>query len=298
MPKNDSPVGQVGRVVRRLVSAAAGAALVVTGPTVLGWGAEGHHIVARIALERLAPETKHQVDDLLAGEDFVAASTWADEVRPQRPETYNWHFVDIPYDQLNYNAARDCKPTPQGDCIIAALTRAQHDLTDSSLSKDQRREALKWIIHLVGDLHQPLHTIDNHDRGGNDVLVTIAGQPAPPPGVKVNLHSVWDSRVISQVDPDEVSYAGQLADEFKTQRIVGLPVDVVAWAEATHQIAVEYVYVYPGFTPGSPPSHPVELSQDYQHNAHLAVDHQLELAGVRLAAVLNSALRKLSLPGS
>ncbi len=65
---------------------------------------------------------------LLGSEDFVAAATWADEIRSQRPETYNWHFVDIPFGEMKYDAARDCKPTPQGDCAIAQLERARKDL--------------------------------------------------------------------------------------------------------------------------------------------------------------------------
>jgi hypothetical protein len=264
-------------------------------PAVHTWGPEGHHIVATIALGRLTPEAKKATQDLLGTEDFVAVSTWADEIRSQRPETYNWHFVDIPYGQLNYLATRDCKPTPQGDCILAELDRARHDLTDASLAKDKRAEALKWIIHLVGDLHQPLHNIDNHDRGGNDVFVTLAGQPPPPPGVNLNLHAAWDTRFIALRTPDESAYVDTLAAEFQSTPIAGSPIDFVAWAEAAHQIAVEYVYVYPGFTPGTPPApgHTIELNKEYQDKARLAIDHQLELAGVRLGSVLNSAFRPL-----
>jgi hypothetical protein len=278
-------------MIRRVLTVVAALACVLPR-TVQGWGPEGHHIVARIGLERLAPETRQAVEQLLAPEDFVAVSTWADDIRKDRPETYNWHFVDIPYSEFHYDAARDCKPTPQGDCVVAELVRARHDLTDTSLSKEQRREALKWVIHLMGDLHQPLHAIDNHDRGGNDVMVTLVGQPPPPPGVNVNLHSVWDTRVIANRDPDETSYLGALTTEFKGNQPASGTIDFIAWAESSHQIAVEYVYTYPGFSPGSPPGHPVELSQSYQNDARLAVDHQLELAGVRLAAVLNSAFRR------
>ena len=219
-------------------------------------------------------------------------STWGDDIRSQRPETYNWHFVDIPYDEFHYDAARDCKATPQGDCIVAELERARHEMIDASLPIDKRREALKWVIHLMGDLQQPLHAIDNKDRGGNDVTVNLVGQPPPQPGTRVNLHAVWDSRVIAIRNPDEIAYVAMLTDEFKGERLVGAPIDFVAWAEASHQIAVEYVYVYPGFSPGAPPTQPVDLNKEYQDKARLAVDHQLMLAGVRLASVLNSAFRK------
>ena len=134
----------------------AAVAIGLTAPVVHGWGPEGHHIVARIALARLTPEAKQGVQALLGSDDFVGAATWADEIRSQRPETYNWHFVDIPFGEMKYDAARDCKPTPQGDCILAQLERARKDLTDASLSQDRRKEALKWLIHLVGDLHMKL----------------------------------------------------------------------------------------------------------------------------------------------
>ncbi|MFI5177102.1 MAG: S1/P1 nuclease [Vicinamibacterales bacterium] len=270
-------------------------AVCLSSPSVHSWGPEGHHIVAKIALGRLTPEAKKATQDLLGTEDFVAVSTWADEIRSQRPETYNWHFVDIPYDQLNYLATRDCKPTPQGDCILAELDRARHDLTDAALPKEKRAEALKWIIHLMGDVHQPLHCIDNHDRGGNDVFVSLVGQPPPPPGVRVNLHGVWDTRLIAMQTLDENAYVQTLAAEFQSTAIAGVPIDFTAWAESTHQIAVEYAYVYPGFSPGAPPpaTQLVPLDKEYQDKARLAVDHQLELAGVRLASVLNSAFRNL-----
>ena len=201
---------------------------------------------------------------LLGSEDFVAAATWADEIRSQRPETYNWHFVDIPFGEMKYDAARDCKPTPQGDCVIAQLERARKDLTDASLPQERRKEALKWLIHLVGDLHMPLHAIDNHDRGGNDVIVNLVGQPPPDPGVRVNLHGVWDTRLIAIHNPDEASYVESLTTAFKGQQLFGTPIDFTTWAEQSHQIAVEYAYTYPGFTPGTPPTRPVDLSKDYQ----------------------------------
>ena len=275
----------------RAIVALVTAGMCLTPPVIRAWGPEGHHIVARIALARLTPEAKQGVETLLGPEDFVAVSTWADEIRSQRPETYNWHFVDIPFGEQKYDAARDCKTTPQGDCVIAQLERARKDLTDASLPADRRREALKWLIHLMGDLHMPLHAIDNHDRGGNDVLVTIVGQPPPDPGVRVNLHGVWDTRLIAIRNPDEVAYVESLATAFKGQQLYGTPIDFATWAEQSHQIAVEYAYTYPGFTPGAPPTSPIGLSKDYQQAATLAIDHQLELAGVRLGALLNTAFR-------
>ena len=127
----------------------AAAAICLAAPVIHGWGPEGHHIVARIALGRLTPEAKQGVQALLGPEDLVAAATWPMRLESQRPETYNWHFVDIPFGEMKYDAARDCKPTPQGDCIIAQLERARKDLTDVSLPQERRKEALK-SLSLVG----------------------------------------------------------------------------------------------------------------------------------------------------
>src|SRR6187431_287238 len=145
---------------------------------VSAWGAVGHRVVARIAWALMTPTARSQATALLevqpdlipkAGQDaFVAAGTWADEVRSTRPESYNWHFVDIPVDQPSYDAKRDCPPTEKGDCVIAEIARAQVELVESGRSIPLKGEALKFLIHFVGDLHQPLHSVDNHDRGGND----------------------------------------------------------------------------------------------------------------------------------
>jgi hypothetical protein len=257
------------------------------GLPVLGWGAEGHHVIARLAWNQMTPEARRFAQDLLGAEDFVAASTWAEDVRSSRPETYNWHFVNIPYSEQTYTPSRDCPPSPRGDCVVAELERARRDVSDGSLPRERRAEALKFLIHLVGDVHQPLHAIDNHDRGGNDIPVSVAGQPADR--APLNLHAAWDSRLMSLRGLAETAYADTLMQDVRTQRIAALPIDFAKWAESTHQIAVEYAYDYPGFSPAGPPATPIMLSADYQRRAGLAIDHQLELAGVRLAAVLNQA---------
>src|SRR5262249_16710726 len=138
---------------------------------VRAWGGEGHRIIARIALSLMTSEAADQARALLDAEDFVAVSTWADAVRSERTASATWHFLGIPLDQPTYIAERDCAPTEHGDCVIAALVRARAAIGDPGRTADQRREALKFLIHFVGDFHQPLHDIGNHDRGGNEVAV-------------------------------------------------------------------------------------------------------------------------------
>jgi hypothetical protein len=274
-----------------LVSLSVAAALLCCVPAALrAWGPEGHFLVARIALSQMTPETKRAVLDLLEGDDFVASATWADEIRSQRPESYNWHFVNIPYSEMTYVPERDCKPTASGDCVIAELERNRRVLSDATAPKAIRKEALKFLIHFVADLHQPLHAIDSHDRGGNDVHVVLDGRLPPPR--PLNLHAVWDTTLISLSGMDEAAYLNSLLRDLRTNPVSPFPLDFVKWAQEAHQIAVEYVYTYKRFSPSGPPADPIELNAEYQKKAPLAIDHQLELAGVRLAGILNGAFAK------
>jgi nuclease S1 len=252
------------------------------------WGAEGHHVVARIAETRLTPETQRAIAALLGDENFVTISTWADEVRSARPETYNWHFVDVPYGQPHYDAARDCKPSDRGDCVIAAIDRLRRTLADTTASASDRRDALKFIVHFVGDLHQPLHTIENHDRGGNDVKVNGDA------GRTTNLHSIWDSGALSQRGLDENAYTQLLLDDLKAHPLPASEdrVDVVKWAEDGHKVAEADVYRYAEFTPSGPPASPISLDAAYIKRAQGVIDRQLKLGGVHLAALLNETLGK------
>jgi hypothetical protein len=96
-------------------------AFVLAAAPLGAWGGTGHHVVVRIALAQLPPAVAAAVHDLLGAEDPVEASTWADRVRGDRPWTYNWHFVNVPIDARSYVAERDCRPTDEGDCIVAAI---------------------------------------------------------------------------------------------------------------------------------------------------------------------------------
>jgi hypothetical protein len=171
--------------------------LLIVPANSFGWGSDGHKIVASIAEARLTPAAKAQVDALLDGAHLADVASWADEVRRDRPATSRWHYVDIPYDAYNYDAARDCQLTDHGDCVIAEIARAEKVLSDTSQTKNDRTEALKFLVHFVGDMHQPLHSIERKDpatghgdAGGNTVRVTFFGQPA-------NLHGVWDSGIVA-----------------------------------------------------------------------------------------------------
>ena len=121
------------------------------------WGSEGHSIVAEIAEQHLEPGTTKQVRDLLALENSTSladVANWADHIRRQRPETASWHFVDIPITAPFYDPARDCAG---GNCVVAKIEQFAKELHDTSPPPGERLEALKFLVHFAGDVHQPLH---------------------------------------------------------------------------------------------------------------------------------------------
>jgi hypothetical protein len=244
----------------------------------LAWGGEGHKIVANVAEARLTPAAKAQIQALLDGAHLADIASWADEVRRDRPGTSSWHYVDIPYEAKGYDAARDCKPTDRGDCVIAEIDRAEGVLRDTSQSKANRAEALKFLVHFVGDLHQPLHAIERSDpvtgkgdRGGNEVHVTFFGTPT-------NLHAVWDSGIVAHgsVTLDQVQK--WLATQDEKALAQG---DPIQWAVAAHALAISNSYLV---------SDDHQLGQDYVDKNVTVVVRQLGSAGLRLASILNSTL--------
>ena len=135
------------------------------------WGGTGHRIVAMIAEGRLTPRARAEVRRLLGNNvSLSSVAVIGADLRSSRPETGNFHFVDIPIESNGtFDPARDCEPSQRGDCVLAALERFRAELADESQSRGRRAFALKFIVHLVGDMHQPLHCAEHAgDRGGNE----------------------------------------------------------------------------------------------------------------------------------
>jgi hypothetical protein len=260
-----------------------GAVLLAPATPALAWGPECHHLAAEIAEQFLEPLTAHQVRDLLAIDNettLAQASTWADEIRPQRPETARWHYVNIPINPpagtpAAYDPRRDC---PTGDCVVAKIGAFEAVLRDTATPPRQRLEALKWLVHLVADINQPLHCADNNDRGGNEVHVMFMGR-------STNLHQVWDTGILANAGiKDEREYALCLARSISPAEAAkwrsGTPAD---WADDSYGVASNLIY-------GVWPHDPGNLPVSYEQKAIYVVQVQLEKAGIRLAAVLNQAL--------
>jgi hypothetical protein len=227
--------------------------------------------VASLGEDLLTPEARRELTTLLdPGTTLADVSTWADEVRASRPNTGPWHYVNIPRGAPGYNAQRDCRRR----CVVSALEQSLRLLQDPTKGTAIRQEALKWVVHLVADLHQPLHAI-KEDRGGNDVLVQFNGHPT-------NLHRLWDGDLIDWAYPNASALQDRVlavlqASNWRAWQ-AGRPQD---WAEETHRVAVEAVYLFP-------PSR--EIDDRYLEKALPVIHEQLSKAAVRLAWVLNRVL--------
>lgn len=162
---------------------------------VWAWGKTGHEAVAMVAEGALDAKTKAKVNKILQDMSMVDASTWPDKVKHTGPWNHSgpYHFADMNDSQTYLDMIDElpAKARKSGD-VIRALAKAEDVLRDSSSSADQKRYSLSFMIHLIGDLHQPLHEGRPEDRGGNDIDVTYFG-------VKTNLHSVWDTYIIENI---------------------------------------------------------------------------------------------------
>jgi hypothetical protein len=262
---------------RQLPSFALLVALLAAPAPALAWGAEGHEIVAALALRELTPAARGQVARLLGSEAMmIHDANWADEIKDQRRDTGVWHYVDIPLAAPGYDRRRDCV---RGDCVVAQIEYDTRLLTDRGANPQARAEALRFLIHFVADVHQPLHAVDNGDRGGNDVHVSIGRERA-------TLHKVWDVDVVQELGFN----TGRIAEALErgltpAQRKAwakGMP---SAWADEAHVIARDQIY------PAVGGRRSLRLPRDYSAREVAITRVQLAKAGIRLGWLLNTTLR-------
>lgn len=241
------------------------------------WGPEGHRLVAQMAQEMLTPEAAARVQATLApGETIAALASWADEVRKTRKDTSTWHYVNIQIADSGLDMKRDC---PAEGCIVSKIEQFRKEWRDPSLPLERRREALLFLVHFVGDMHQPLHCSDNHDEGGNKLTVEFAGAP-------MNLHRVWDSGLLGHM-PAEIQLLGTLEHAITPEERANWSRGTVeSWAEESFEAARQVVYadLPQAAAHGTP-----RLVDAYQRGAAAVIEFQLEKAAVRLAAILNEA---------
>ena len=243
------------------------------------WWDLGHRVVAQLAESRLTPHTREAVRDILDGQSLADASVWADNIRQYRHDADKLHYVNIPLADTRYVPERHC---PGGHCIIAAIEQERHLLADPAASAEARAEALRFLIHFMGDLHQPLHVADDGDRGGNQRAVTFLGHAT-------DLHKVWDGELIDSSVVNQAEYLESLRRQMGSLDLRALEAGtVVDWAMEGHRIAVEHAYRLP---------RDGRLGRAYVRANRPIVDLALIAGGVRLAKVLNEALANYR-PGS
>jgi hypothetical protein len=261
----------MSRTFRRLALAAAAASLGFGAAPALAWGKTGHRVIARIADDGLSAEARANVRLLLGSESLDEAATWPDDMRADPAPFWQktstpWHYVTVP--GTDYDVA-----PPEGDAVTA-LRQFRATLRDPAAPIEARRTALRFIVHLVGDLHQPLHAGNGTDKGANEVKVTFAGRPT-------NLHSVWDSGL---VDDEQLSFT-EFAERLERRTA---PEEVIAWSDTDplhwirESVAIRNT-IYPQGT--------TDLGWDYIYKARPIVDRRLAQAGVRLSAYLNDLFR-------
>ncbi len=292
--------------------------LLLHAASAFGWGCEGHEVVALIARAHLTASTSQEVDRLLRENpidptlnrfckdrpsDVMADSaTWADDARNVEM-TGDWHFIDIPRAFRDGDAMKWCRPS--GDkpgCIVTAIDYEWSVLRDMRQPAAARAKALRYLIHFIGDLSQPLHAADNHDRGGNCTAMTFFSEEKPE-----NLHAIWDYKIIQRDlevrKTTKADYARALDKEFRPSE---RKIDVPGWAWESHRLASDIAYG--DLNPGIPVASPSEGTTDqaacnaertsvaalhisigdgYVSRALPVIREQLAKAGFRLAALLN-----------
>lgn len=264
--------------------------LIVLSLPAFGWSREGHELVGELAQRRLSPAAHAEVARLLAAEPvptLAGVSTWADDMRSEGrtsglelgKRSEKWHYVNFPRGtDCAYDPARDC---PGGDCVVAAIPAQAAILADRSRPDAERAQALKFLVHFVGDVHEPMHAGFGHDRGGNTVQIQLRARTARDGAEGTNLHRVWDYHVLRSADLDRDAYA----DRLQARSAVAVESPVLAagardWAIESCRLIAD--------TPLYPRGH--VLRDDYLDTHRPLAETRVLQAAFRLAALIEAAL--------
>lgn len=230
------------------------------------WGPTGHRATGLIAEKYLNKKAKREIERILNGQSLAMASTWMDEIRSDSTYDYasDWHWVTIP-DGMTYEQSEKNK---NGD-VIQTIEKLIRELKSRKLTPKQEAENIKMLIHLVGDIHQPLHVGRGNDRGGNNVRIMWFR-------VDSNLHRVWDADMIDDTRLSYTELAQSLDEPTQTQLQQWKKSSVRDWANESVQLR-DQVYRYKG----------EKLGYEYSYRNFHHVRHRLLQAGVRLGLILN-----------
>jgi hypothetical protein len=270
------------------------------------WWEDGHRTAARLAAYYLTPSARAHLaqimgvpDDAQSVADGLAlASTWPDEIKKDRPETASWHYIDIALQDRKDQISERC---PEQNCVTARIDLFSAQLINDKSAADPAvdLDALRFLVHFVGDLHQPLHATSDADLGGNC-------EPLDPVYEKArNVHALWDGPLVSDVNPDDRLLAGELKKELDAlgegRRRKMAEGTVNDWAWESHRVAEKEVYkrlhipAEPAVFPESCKVAPeailddrITVEPDYLDAMKPIIRLQLERAGLRLARLLNT----------
>lgn len=239
----------------------------------LAWGPQGHRIVGMIAEFHLEPEVRNRILREFNIKHLSHVANWADAVKRDRKATRSFHYTNIDDASDRYQQSRDC---PRKACVTAKIKEYADQLQNRASPPKVRLEAFKFLVHLVADVHQPMHLGNSQDRGGNDIRVIFEGKPT-------NLHAVWDHGLIDRNGKTLLQYARFLNREVTPEQARkwtgGMPED---WTNESRALVLKHGY---------PISEDGRLTPQYIERGRRVVASQLQKAGVRLGDLLNRILQ-------
>jgi hypothetical protein len=237
------------------------------------WGPLGHRIIARIAEREAGSKARSRLSFYLGKEVTIEdAALWANGLELQRPETARWHFIHSPPNAMELDLERQCA---EGECITVKAREFEGIARLGIRDRSEIEEALKLLLHLLGDLHQPLHAGYGEDQGGKNIPVVLGGRA-------MSLYDVWDSVLVERLGTDDAAIAERLAQNVTSeQRQRWRQGNLRAWTWESHLLAARLAY---GALPSGSPK---ALGDDYLIQATEVVETQLMKAGVRLAKILD-----------
>ena len=236
------------------------------------WSKTGHRAIGKVAQEELSGRTRRAMDKLLDGQSIASISNFADEIKADRrfKEFSAWHYVNIPPGKDYF----DIEPSEYGDLVVGiqkCITMVKNDKN----TKEDRVFYLKMLVHLIGDLHQPMHVGRVEDKGGNDIQVQWFGKGS-------NLHRVWDSNMINDYGMSYTELATSLPKLDKQEKRAIQNGTVLDWVEESQEIANK---LYESVEIGE------KLAYSYSYTWWGTVESQLQKGGLRLAKVLNELFK-------
>ncbi|MFD0767157.1 S1/P1 nuclease [Mucilaginibacter lutimaris] len=253
------------------------AALALAGASCLiSWGYKGHRAIATIAQNHLTSNTAYVVSAYLKGEAMADVATWADENKDQK--TAAWHYLNLPLG-LSYDVFKK-QVTQSDNNVYTAILKTEASLKDKNLSADEKNAALKYLIHLIGDAHQPMHVSRKEDKGGNTIQLRFDNKGT-------NLHSLWDSKLIDREGLSEADIVKNYDVATAAQIKQWQSDSPMEWLWESYQISTElYKMAKPGQT-----------IDDAYYQKYIQVIHKrVDQAGIRLAGELNKLFNSTTAP--